>query len=317
MRHSWRKQLALACLFTTFLFNSGLADAKRMGGGRSVGKQSSNVSQQRQAQQPQPAAAPAQAATTTPPKRNWGGILGGAAAGLGLGMLLSHFGGAGMMNGLSNILMIAALAMLAIWLFRKFRKPSAAANSAPASYGSVQPGYAGASYGSAKADNTMGSNAFDSTPNAHARMATPTAPLAFPQSGIGGATAAQANWAVPSDFDTDAFLRHAKVYFVRLQAAWDAGNTDDIREFTSPEMFAEIYADLAARGKEINKTDVVTLEATLLGIEQNGNNYVASVRFSGTIREAANATPEAFNEVWNLTKSSTGGGWILAGIQQN
>ena len=122
---------------------------------------------------------------------------------------------------------------------------------------------------------------------------------------------------VPAGFDSEAFLRNAKVYFVRLQAAWDVGNMDDIREFTTPEMFAEVKVDLSSRGAETNQTDVVQLNAELLGVEERANEYFASVRFSGLIREAPGAAAEPFVEVWNLSKANRPGeGWLLAGIQQ-
>lgn len=311
MKNSWRKHIALVCLFASIILGSGLAEAKRMGGGRSMGKQSSNVTQQhRQAQPPQQAPA-ANPTAATKPKTNLGGILGGAAAGLGLGMLLSHFGGAGMMSGLSNVLMIAALVMLGIWLFRKLRGQN--------KMQTAQPSYAGGTpspFTNTASPGTATSFArSDFSQIAHAQTfssaSSATTPIALqdssPQSGL----------SIPQGFDTETFLRQAKVYFVRLQAAWDAANTDDIREFTSPEMFAEIYTDLATRGTATNKTEVITLDAQLLGIEQNGNHHMASVRFSGTLRETDHAEPESFVEVWNLTKPVAGaGGWVLAGIQQ-
>jgi predicted lipid-binding transport protein (Tim44 family) len=107
------------------------------------------------------------------------------------------------------------------------------------------------------------------------------------------------------------------VYFVRLQAAWDVGNTEDIREFTTPEMFAEVKVDLASRGSQSNQTDIVQLNAEMLGVEERANEYFASVRFSGLIRETPGAAAEPFVEVWNLSKANRAGeGWLLAGIQQ-
>jgi len=138
---------------------------------------------------------------------------------------------------------------------------------------------------------------------------------------VSGAAAAAtqpgAPWGVPADFDTQAFLRHAKTYFIRLQAAWDKADTNDIREFTTPEMFAELRMQIQERGASSNHTDVVTLDAQLLGIENSGADHLASVKFSGMIREMENAPAEPFAEVWNLTKPASGqGGWTLAGIQQ-
>jgi len=113
------------------------------------------------------------------------------------------------------------------------------------------------------------------------------------------------------------FLRHTKTYFIRLQAAWDRADINDIREFTTPEMFGELKLQLQERGATPNVTDVVTLDAELLGIETTSNEYLASVKFSGMIKESEHAPAEAFTEVWNLSKPLSGqSGWVLAGIQQ-
>ncbi|WP_064572604.1 Tim44 domain-containing protein [Cupriavidus gilardii] len=306
------------------------AEAKRMGGSRSFGKQSSNVTQQRQqapqqtpaqqqaqqpAQQAAPATAGAGAATAAAPRRNWGGILGGIAAGLGIGWLLSQFGlGGAALTFLSNLILIAALAFIAIWLIRKFRGGAKR----------PQPAYAGAAGagGSPGGRTDLNRGAFDrgQEPMMREPVLQPSAqsagPAALQPAAAAGSQVAQP-WGVPADFDTEAFLRNAKVYFVRLQAAWDAGNLDDIREFTTPEMFAEIKMDLGDRGTQGNHTDVVTLDATLLGIESTDNQHVASVRFSGMIRENEGEAAQPFAEVWNLAKPASGaGGWVLAGIQQ-
>lgn len=124
-------------------------------------------------------------------------------------------------------------------------------------------------------------------------------------------------WGIPADFDVPAFLRAAKSYFIRMQAAWDKADINDIHEFTTPEMFAEIRLQLQERGAAPNVTDVVSLDAELLGIETLGDEYMASVKFSGKIREKEGAEPESFEEVWNLTRPvSRKNGWVLAGIQQ-
>lgn len=312
------------------------ANAKRLGGSRSVGKQSSSVTQRQQApaqqspnqtpaqQQPAQQAAPAGAAAgagaaaAAAPKRNWGGMLGGIAAGLGIGWLLSHFGlGGAAMGFLSNLILIALVAFVAIWLIRKFRGGA----SRP-----QQPAYAGAGAG-----NGLGGMGGSNEPVLRQQVpagapnpvmsgsgaASPLQSAAPVMAGAAAAAAVAQPWGVPADFDTEAFLRNAKVYYVRLQAAWDAGNLEDIREFTTPEMFAEIKMDLSERGAEVNKTDVVTLEAELLGIEDSPAQHLASVRFSGMIREKAGDPAQPFAEVWNLAKPVTGsGGWLLAGIQQ-
>ena len=123
---------------------------------------------------------------------------------------------------------------------------------------------------------------------------------------------------IPEGFDTTGFLRHAKTNFIRMQAAWDKADVNDIREFTTPEMFAELKMQLTERGASANHTDVVSLDAELLGIETTSEEHIASIRFSGMIREAENVAAEAFSEVWVLAKPVSGSvGWLLAGLQQS
>ena len=135
-------------------------------------------------------------------------------------------------------------------------------------------------------------------------------------SGIGANTAPASR--IPADFDVAGFTRNAKVNFIRLQAANDAGNLDDIRAFTTPEMFAELQMDLSDRGAATQHTDVVQINAEVLDVEEGPALYVVSVRFTGETRENGAALTESFDEIWHLTKPRhANGGWLLAGIQQS
>ncbi|CAH0442398.1 Tim44 domain-containing protein [Ralstonia pseudosolanacearum] len=343
MKLHWSGKLVTAALVATLALGAAMdANAKRIGGGsRSFGKQSSTVTQRQQTppttpaptQQAAPTAQPSPAAPAPmpaqQPRRNWGGMLGGLAAGLGLGYLLSKFGlGAGLASLLSNLILIAIIAFVVMWIIRKLRgsrpQEPAYATGGPSLSGDREPyvpspaapaaqpvAPVAASTGTGSAGNASGLGAGAQTAAQAWSLGGPAAPAA------NAPAAAQQPWGVPADFDTQAFLRNAKVYFVRLQAAWDAGNLNDIREFTTPEMFAEIKMELTDRGTVPNKTDVVSVEAELLGIETHPTEYLASVRFSGMIREEASAPAQPFAEVWNLNKPTQGsGGWVLAGIQQ-
>jgi predicted lipid-binding transport protein (Tim44 family) len=254
-------------------------------------------------QRAQPAPTPTPAAQ--PNRSRWLGPIAGLAAGLGIAALLSHFGlGEAFAGAMANFIVIALIAMVAIWLIRKFfgRKRDASA-----------PAYAGGAAGSAPTLNAGGTG-YSQEPR---YSAPPSGSYLEPQGNPLNTPRIETAAAVPANFDTDAFLRNAKVYFVRLQEAWDAGNMADIREFTTPEMFAEVKIDLDARGAERNQTDVVQLNAEMLGVEDRGDEYLASVRFSGLIRETIGSAAEPFVEIWNLSKSTkTGEGWLLAGIQQ-
>ena len=291
----------------------GEALARPMGGGRSIGRQSQSVSRQAPAPTPAPAAAqrqaqpapaaPAPAAAAKPPSR-WKGLLGGALLGLGLGALLSHFGlGGALASMISTLLMVALLAGAAYFIYRMVRGKRASngnAGNAPFAGFGNQPAPAG------------------NVPDIGSAI-PPLPPLQPVSSGVGldKPAPAAAPWGVPADFDKDVFLRHAKSNFIRLQAAWDKADINDIREFTSPEVYAELRMQIQERGAQADFTDVVTIDAELLGIETSVNDYLASVKFTGMIRSAPGAAAEPFAEVWNMSKPVSGNsGWVLAGIQQ-
>ena len=288
------------------------AEAARFGGGRmSFGRQSQSVTRQAPMQQSQTTkasqqAAPAGATAQTPgaavkPPSRFGGMLGGALLGLGLGALLANMGiGAGMASMISTILMVALLGFAAMFIFRMFRRKTGRDQQPPAYVG----GY--------------GSTGSTSTPEIGSGLGNQPAAFQAEQSAAsGGNVVSNVPWGVPADFDVPAFLRSAKTYFIRLQAAWDKADINDIREFTTPEMFAEMRLQIQERGATPNVTDVVALDAELMGVETVGDEYLASVKFSGQIKEAAHAPAEEFNEVWNLSRPISGkSGWVLAGIQQ-
>ncbi len=306
------------------------AEARRMGGGKSFGRQSSNVTQ-RQATPPAAPATPAQnanaarpgtpaAAAAAAPKRPWGAMLGGLAAGLGLAWLASSLG---LGEGFGQVLMLLLFAMAGFALFRMLRARSkpAASPFAFQGAGSATPATAPVAreYSPDKVGNDASarpwersSMAFDAQRNAGSTGAEGSI--------IGSALAGSQNWGVPQGFDTAGFLEAAKRNFITLQSAWDASDIATLRSMMTDSMVEEIRGQLSDReshgGAQPNHTDVVMLEAQLLGIEDLGDAYMASVEFSGMIREEASASPSPFREVWNMTKLSSGkSGWLVAGVQ--
>lgn len=122
---------------------------------------------------------------------------------------------------------------------------------------------------------------------------------------------------IPHDFDVASFEHQARINFMRLQAANDAGNLDDLQEFATPEMFEQLKADILARHGERQLTDVLEVQAEVLEVDEEPSRYVVSVLFRGMIREEKDASAESINEVWHLEKPRHGqSGWLLAGIQQ-
>jgi predicted lipid-binding transport protein (Tim44 family) len=267
-------------LFLVAIFSLGLlageAGAKRLGGGKSFGKQRESVSQQAAPKAPAsaPAAAPAGG-------NKWLGPLAGLAAG---GLLASLFMG-GAFDGIKmmDIVMMLAIGAAIFFIFRALRR-----NSAP------QPVPAAAG---------------------NSPYAAYQAPSALP--GGASATPAPSNTR-PAWFEDEPFLRQAKTNFLRLQDANDKGDINDIREFTTPEMFAEISLQIQERGGKTQHTEVVTLNAEIADVVTESDHVIASVRFSGLIREEQSAGAEAFNEIWHIQKSASqpNASWFIAGIQQ-
>ena len=146
---------------------------------------------------------------------------------------------------------------------------------------------------------------------------TVAAPPPSQAAGFDARLQAAAGVPVPAGFDAAGFLRGAKLNYMKLQIANDQGNLDELREFTTDELFDELKKDVLARGNVRQQTDVLALNADLLEVVTEGDKHWASVRFSGTVRESPGEAPTGFEEVWNLAKPVSGAqGWQLAGIQQ-
>lgn len=301
--------LSLALAGATLTMAPFDADAQRLGRGKAAGmqrqvtpakpadKQADAPAQQQPAQQnataPTAGAAAAGAAANTG-KRSWLGPIAGLAAGLGIAALLSHFGLGGAFANFMTMLLLAVVAFVVVrWLLRKFAGGSA---------GSPRMQYAGVPAGA-----SAGGTAPYQSP-----MPSPQA-SAVPLQGAG--TDAAPTGTVPAGFDAKEFERIAKMIFIRLQAANDAGEVDDLRKFTTPELFASLRLDLQERGGKPQQTDVVQLDAQLVDTAQENDQWIASVRFSGLIREQADSGAAPFDELWHLVKPVNGNReWAIAGI---
>ena len=258
----------------------GHAEAARLGGARSLGVQRTvTPAPAAPARQAQPATA-AQQPAPAPVVGNsrWLPTLGALAVG---GLLGSLFGG----SGFGGVFVLVILTFAALALSRLFGRSRA---------GPVPPmRYAGVG------------------------IETVVAPPPSQAPGFNPPPPAQVAPKVPAGFDVAGFVPAAKLNFIKLQIANDIANLDQIREFTTPQMYDALSKDLAGRNSANQQTDVVALSAELLEVATEGDTHSASVRFSGMMREAPGAAPAGFAEVWNLAKPVDGSsGWLLAGIQQ-
>ena len=289
------------------------ADAKRIGGGSSSGMQRSTPSRAPDATP----AKPAQAAPTAPatagaaaaaaaPKRSWMGPLAGLAAGLGIAALMSSMGLGGGMANILTMVLLAAVAFFAIrFVMSRFARSSGpqpmSATSGMQFAGAGAPAQVGGA-GAAGAGTGSGSGSVWAQPATAAAAVLPT--VVAPAS-------------LPAGFDAPAFERIAKMIFIRMQAANDSADLNDLRTFTTPEMFATVKLDLQDRGSAVQTTDVVKVDAEVLDVTTEADRQIVSVRFHGLIREEANGVAAPFDEAWHLVKPADGSReWAIAGIQQ-
>jgi predicted lipid-binding transport protein (Tim44 family) len=278
-----RFALFLTIVLTSLSLLAANAEAKRFGGGGSFGKQRTMSAPAQKPADAAPAQTAAQpAAAPAKPGNKWLGPLAGIAAGLGLAALFSHFGLGEGMGMLLMIILGAVAVFFVISMLRKKQQPA------------MQYAGAGAPYGGSQQ------------------------PAAQPLMGGASSTAPAAAANIPADFPVESFLRGAKTTFIRLQAANDRKDLDDIREYTTPEMFAEVSMQMQERGDATQKTDVVAISTDLLEVATEGDLAIASVRMSGQLRENNDAA-ESFDEIWHVQKNlkDDKSVWLLAGIQQN
>lgn len=306
---------ALAVVLATTLTPS-ISEAKRLGGGKSTGMQRDMPARTAPDAAPAKPAAPTQAAApatagaaaaaAAPGKRSWMGPLAGLAAGLGLAALASHLGFGDELASFM-LMALAAVAVIALIAFIRRRMAGGTAARKPAL----------AAAGAGGMPPTQVAWPAPAAPNTTAREAL--APVADTAAAPAAASASAPVAAafVPASFDADSFERIAKMIFIRMQAANDAANLDDLRQFTTPEMFASIKMDLLDRGPAAQATEVTRVEAKVIDVAEEADRQVVSVRYQGEAVEAAGAAPAAFDEVWHLVKARADGSqWAIAGIEQ-
>ncbi|MDY0135734.1 MAG: TIM44-like domain-containing protein [Thiomicrospira sp.] len=290
-------------LLSLMLVLPQVAEAKRFGGGKSLGQQKSMPAQQRQApSQTQPAAQPPRQAApnqATSGASKWLGPLAGLAAG---GLLAWMLFGEGFEGIQFMDIMLVLLIGVGIWLFLRARRRQA-----------TEPdlAYEGAQTSSASSQPVMRETAPVSTAAA--------APTSNAGSIIGSALSAQAQQGVaaPSWFDAQGFLDGAKEHFVHLQQAWDKGDAAEIESYCTPALFAQLQAMMQTVVVGDNHTEVDTLYADIAEQSIEGDYFVVSVRFSGFIREARDQEAHGFSEIWHIRRLAIGeGDWQIAGIQQ-
>jgi predicted lipid-binding transport protein (Tim44 family) len=312
--------LLFAALAALTLSLSDFADARRMGGGRTLGAQRESVTPSRpapapaapagntatQAQPAAPAAGAAKAAPGPTPAPSgasrWLGPIAGLAAGLGLAALMSHFG---LSEGFGSLLLIALGVIAAIFLVRMFL--SRRQTAAPLQYAGASPNNkVPATYDARPVPAWRGLEKTEPAPETERLMAAEPGAPAF---GV-------ARKPLPQGFDAEGFAKEAKRQYIEIQRSYDNADRAALASVMTSEMNAEIGREIDERGTH-QPTEIVTLDAEVLEVTTEGDKYWASVRFTGLLREDGEPVPKSVDEIWNLTKPVNGrSGWLLAGISQ-
>jgi len=290
--------------------------AKRLGGGKSTGQQSNQVTQREAAKPTTPNAAPAAAPAAQPQRRPWAGMLGGLAAGLGLAWLAHSLGFGAEFGQFLMFGLLALVIMMVVGMFMRRRATPAHDNNSPYAFEGAHRN------GDIQTPTQYNPKNVGNDASARPNDTDPAYQPVTPRSGaiIGSALTGDQTWGVPVGFDTQGFVTAAKQNFMLLQSAWDAADIPTLRTMMTDTMVEEIKVQLAERettaSGQPNQTDVVMLEAKMLGIEELSTHYMASVEFSGLIREEPSSGPTPFREVWNMSKPKDGSmGWLVAGVQ--
>jgi predicted lipid-binding transport protein (Tim44 family) len=282
-----------------FLAAQDCAEAARLGGGRSFGGKpfmstpappppAMRQSPSTQAQSPRDAGAvnrPSQAQPGRGMFSGMGGLFGGLLAGTLIGSLLSGHGFSG--GGFLDILLVGLLIYLALKFFAGRKRPVEAAA-----------GRQHAAFTDNRDFPPEGNSGWD-------RLRSD----AYPEP-------AQPRSDIPADFDTEEFLRGAKMAYTRLQSSWDKRDLDDIAHFATPAVLEKIREDLAA-SPQPSTTELLLVNAQLLHMEKTNGEERAEVFFDVLMRESPDQqTPASTKEIWHFLRPGADGNWKLDGIQQ-
>lgn len=320
--------LLLAFCASLVMCFADFAEAKRFGGSRSFGssssmnrsysspKQSTTTPSTSATNPSNSSAAQKQGTNTATPQKTgmfggMGGMLGGILAGGLIGSLLFGGGMGGLGGGLLDIILLGAVAYFAYRFFMR-RKQASSAQQATAgahggqgyqSYNNANNGAQSHSYDNAQSSGASGASGWDNL------LSTPKAgPVEEPHGPE-----------IPADFDTEDFLRGAKLVFTRLQQSWDRRDIDDVALFATPHVLEEIR-NQAKADPEPSTTEVLLINANILEVKEDAGQQKAMVFFDVLLREdPKQEVPSSVREVWHFTRPAdahSSAMWLLDGIQQ-
>lgn len=328
------KRGVLAALMMTTLVLSPLAEAKRMGGGKSYGMSRNNSSATQS--NSRPATPPPSQQQTAPQRSGVGGMVAAGVAGAAIGAVAANAmaddkdpstttdpttENGSVANATQpeekkgfGWLWIIVSALAAFYMFRRFSAKKAAANA-----NGANPFAPNNSHSNRQALNpSANSGPFARGNNAGINNPSSNNTNIFGQSVGASATVGSAysnnGNQLADGTEPAAFLRQARAKFLHLQSMNSSSNIEEVRRYFTPEMYTAIREDILSND---DFAEFPQLSAQVLESSQEHSQYVASVEFSGTVSESVNAQAVPFTEVWHFVKPQNSSEWLVAGIQQN
>ncbi|GGB51007.1 preprotein translocase subunit Tim44 [Oceanisphaera marina] len=263
------------------------AEARKMGGGRSMGKSYKTAPAQPAKQQ---TAGQNTAGQTQTPKKS-GGLMGGLLGGLLAGGLIAALMGSGAFEGfqIMDFLMIAGLAFVAFKIFGALRKGKAQAQPPLTAY--------------------SGPQQFEAPKEQPLTSSSPTAVAS-------GFAASDVPFNLPPNFDMQAFLQGSREHYRTLQEAWNKDDLEKIREYVTPELFADLSKERATLSGE-QHTEVMFVDAELVRADHTSYHAQVSLKFSGRYRDSQEGVEQDIKEVWHLERDLTkeNAPWLIVGLE--
>lgn len=273
--------LKVFILFLSIGLFSTQLEARRFGGGLSVGKSWSRSSQ-RSSSNANYFNRNQNTAAANKRFSNRSGMFKGAMMGLLAGGLIGSLLMGGGFHGLQffDILMMLFVGFM-IFKFIQKRKMA------------TQGGYANASPGSFR-QQFQGHNNFGSS---------------------GNSSSGKYSY-MPQSFNEARFIDGAKNHFLKLQVAWDKNDRHAIYDYCETTVANQILETRADYLGE-QQTQILELNARLIDIIKEDNNMIAGIEFSG-MSQANGGQPEPFKELWSIERliSNTAQAWKVVGIEQ-
>lgn len=310
--------MAMLMVFS-LAFTAPEAEARRFGGGKSMGRsfKTAPAPKRQPAFQQNRADRQQQNANRNQQNNSRKGMFGGLLGGLLAGGLIASLLGGGAFGGI-QMMDILILGLLAFVLFKVFRSM----NRAKA--------MAGNHSGASRRDQSFGQgnqnyrdqlqDLFSNETPAESRDAgfndTPSGPEGSGSEAQTGFGASDVPMNVPSDFNLNAFLNGARDHYRTLQEAWNRSDFKTMQEYLDPELFKQMKP-VREQLQGDQHTEVMFVDAEMVRADYTATVAQISIRFTGKYRDTVESVEEDITDIWHLERDLTreNAPWRIIGIE--